>query len=119
MDELWAQLHEALREWDGRQQPPTHSQRIAALETIARIDRLARMLFELRLRVEQELRDADRPTGPETTEERRANRAKLERYVELGMNEEDAQAVIEHEDMLGAVIELPDNGERKPYDPRD
>lgn len=38
--------------------------------------------------------------GQETTEERRANRAKLERYVSYGLNEEDAQALIEHEDML-------------------
>ncbi|WP_165949162.1 antirestriction protein ArdA [Kribbella turkmenica] len=33
-------------------------------------------------------------------EERRANRAKLERYVSYGLNEEDAQGLIEHEQML-------------------
>ncbi|MFI5709014.1 antirestriction protein ArdA [Kribbella sp. NPDC051620] len=33
-------------------------------------------------------------------EERRANREKLERYVSYGLNEEDAQGLIEHEQML-------------------
>lgn len=61
MAELWEQLQAALAEWEGQEQPPTDSQRIAALETVARIDRLAGSLFELRLRVERELRDADRP----------------------------------------------------------
>lgn len=60
MDELWEQLHAAIAEWDGRTNPPTDSARIAALEAVARIDRLAGSLFELRLRVERELRDADR-----------------------------------------------------------
>ncbi|WP_328995809.1 antirestriction protein ArdA [Kribbella sp. NBC_01245] len=35
-------------------------------------------------------------------EERRANREKLERYVGYGLNEEDATALIEHEEMLAA-----------------
>ena len=61
MDELWEQLQTALAEWEGRNNPPTDSQRIAALETVSRIDRLAGLLFELRLRVERELRDADHP----------------------------------------------------------
>lgn len=59
MDELWEKLQEAMTEWNSRTNPPTDSQRIAALETVARIDRLAGSLFELRLRVERELRDAD------------------------------------------------------------
>ena len=44
-------------------------------------------------------------------EERRANREKLERYVSYGLNEEDAQALIEHQDMLAARHEAAEASE--------
>ncbi|MEU4194855.1 antirestriction protein ArdA [Kribbella sp. NPDC026611] len=44
-------------------------------------------------------------------DERRANRAKLERYVSYGLNEEDASALIEHEDMLRRRRESAEAGE--------
>lgn len=50
------------------------------------------------------------------TEERRANREKLERYVSYGLNEEDAQGLIEHEQVVAARREAaaagaPEEGE--------
>lgn len=44
-------------------------------------------------------------------EERRTIREKLERYVALGLGEEDATAVIEHEDMLAARRESTEAGD--------
>jgi hypothetical protein len=49
-------------------------------------------------------------------EERRANREKLERYVGYGLSEEDAQGLIEHEDMVrqrreAAAAGNPEQGE--------
>ncbi|MFD3399868.1 antirestriction protein ArdA [Kribbella sp. NPDC058693] len=43
--------------------------------------------------------------------ERKSNREKLERYVSYGLNEEDAQALIEHEDMLKERRDAAEAGE--------
>ncbi|WP_112236821.1 antirestriction protein ArdA [Kribbella monticola] len=46
-------------------------------------------------------------------EERRANRAKLERYVGYGLSEEDAKGLIEHEEMLRERREAREAGEKE------
>jgi antirestriction protein len=45
------------------------------------------------------------------SEDRRAKRAKLERYVSYGLNEEDAQALIDHEDVLNERRDSAEAGE--------
>ncbi|GAB3812053.1 hypothetical protein [Kribbella italica] len=54
-------LNIAIDDWSERGKDPTNSQRLSALEAISHIDSLASSLLDLRLMVEQELREADGP----------------------------------------------------------